>query len=78
MAMSLYDEYFDDPNDNLNADIQSEKHCKYCGKGNLHWEDDNGKWVLTDSKTNEIHRCKEYEKKLHTTIDNFLNRKIFK
>jgi ssDNA-binding Zn-finger/Zn-ribbon topoisomerase 1 len=38
--------------------------CNRCGKSGLHWEDDNGKWVLVD-KHNEIHRCtvaaKEFE-----------------
>lgn len=33
-----------------------EAECNRCGKGGLHWEDDNGKWVLVD-KHNEIHRC---------------------
>ena len=38
--------------------------CNRCGKSGLHWEDDNGEWVLVD-KHNEIHRCtvaaKEFE-----------------
>lgn len=55
--MSIED-YFDPytyPDDEENP---TEKYCKYCGKGNLHWEDDNGKWILIDSSSGAIHKCK--------------------
>ena len=34
-----------------------QKACKFCGKNGLQWEDDNGKWILIDSKSGEIHKC---------------------
>ena len=30
--------------------------CRYCGKGGLHWEDDDGAWILCKSN-GEIHKC---------------------
>lgn len=30
--------------------------CKRCGKGGLHWEDDNGKWRLVNAK-GLLHVC---------------------
>ena len=34
-----------------------DKTCNRCGLGNLHWEDDNGKWILVTAK-GQIHKCK--------------------
>ena len=34
-----------------------ETECKFCGKGGLFWEDDNGKWVLINGK-GALHNCR--------------------
>lgn len=52
MASEFYDYNGDD--DDLPP---TNKTCNYCGKGGLHWEDDNGKWILVTAK-GEIHKCK--------------------
>ena len=31
--------------------------CKFCGRGGLQWEDDNGKWVLIDGH-GKVHNCR--------------------
>ena len=52
--MAYEPEFYGDEDD----EQPSEKHCKFCGRENLTWEDDNGKWVLIDCSSGEIHRCK--------------------
>lgn len=32
--------------------------CKRCGKSGLHWEDDDGKWVLI-GHNGAVHKCDE-------------------
>jgi hypothetical protein len=39
----------------------SNKNCKFCNKGDLHWETIGGKWALYDNK-NEKHFCKPKSK----------------
>lgn len=40
--------------------------CRYCGKKNLKWVDENGKWRLYDKK--QPHICKDYRKKDNDSI----------
>jgi hypothetical protein len=66
-----FDPYSYDDRDPENEQ-RSEKKCKFCGKGNLEWEDDNGKWILIDSNSGLIHRCIKPKK---IDIDKLLNTK---
>jgi len=51
------------------------KVCKFCGKSNLHWRENRGKWVLVDSFGNR-HTCllpKKVEIKNPQKLTNFYN-----
>lgn len=49
-------EYAPDPFDD--DEQPSDVECKRCGKAGLHWEDDDGRWVLLTSH-DEVHKCDE-------------------
>jgi len=49
-----YFEYCPDPFEDDPEDLIVE--CKHCGKGGLHWESDNEKWILT-APNGLVHRC---------------------
>ena len=57
--MNYFDDYNDDDDDDDdddNRDFSRKKSCNSCGKSNLTWEDDNGRWVLLES-SGRIHKC---------------------
>ena len=67
--MPYYDYYYQDIDD---LDQLSEITGKFCGKGNLAWEQEtDGRWVLYSIKTGEVHKCLKPVKKL--TLDTILS-----
>lgn len=46
----LWDKFYDD------GVPMRQPECKRCGKANLMWDDDNGKWVLVE-RNGLVHRC---------------------
>ena len=53
--MSVFDDYQPDPFED--AEDVPVVECRHCGKGGLHWEDDNGTWKLYTVKY-MLHVCK--------------------
>jgi hypothetical protein len=69
-------DYFDEyDHEEKEIDRVSHTHCKYCGKDNLQWEDDNGKWVLISNKSGEVHKCVG-KRTLNPDLDKLMNEKI--
>ena len=68
-----FDKHFENYQDE-EFDRPTKKTCNRCGKKNLIWEDDNGKWILLDSKSGEIHRCSK-KKNLDVDVNKLLNGK---
>ena len=67
--MPYYDNCYQDIDD---LEEPSETTCKFCGKGNLAWEQEkDGRWVLYSIKTGEVHKCLKPVKKL--TLDTILS-----
>lgn len=46
--------YGDDEDDDQPREVR----CNRCGKGGLHWEGEEGAWVLCE-KGHSVHRCSE-------------------
>lgn len=70
--MSDYDfEYeWDDRDDIEHRRSQPRKtSCKRCGKDGLHWQDEDGEWVLMDGRY-KVHRCNPKDVKA-TALDGF-------
>ena len=42
--------------------------CRFCGKGDLEWEDDNGQWVLLE-RNRKIHKCNPARKARNLSSD---------
>lgn len=55
--------YFGDEDDDQPREVR----CNRCGKGGLHWEGEEGAWVLCE-KGHSVHRCSE--KKSHEETAN--------
>jgi hypothetical protein len=55
-----FEGYYDDDDDDECAFGSGDgiAECKFCGRGNLAWEDTDGGWVLVDRHTREVHRCR--------------------
>lgn len=55
--MSYFDDHYDGE-DWYSGSGNRTVVCKNCGKRGLHWEDDNGRWVLCTAQ-DKIHNCKK-------------------
>mgnify|MGYP001564861829 CR=1 FL=1 len=68
-----FNDYIGD--DNEESDRQTKRTCKFCGKKNLNWEEEgvDGKWILYDAKTGEVHKCKP---KSITDINKLMDSKL--
>ena len=65
---SFPDDDYEDLDDEQNYTI---KECKFCGKGDLTWEQFNGKWRLIDAR-GIVHKCKSKP----IDVDKLMNTKL--
>jgi hypothetical protein len=58
LGMNPGDEYIDSMFCTAVDSPRNQVECRYCGKGGLHWERANGRW-MTHELNGNIHRCKK-------------------